>query len=327
MGFFTQSDAITFIEKIFGNVQLTNNGLNATVVCPKCKITKGTAKKKLAIRTDDFKMHCWSCGFKGRNILYLLRRYSPGAVPEYMVKFHQENITEYPLDVNQENIYLKLPDGFELLAENINNPIPNYQNSINYLYSRGLSERDLWYFKFGITTKDKRFYRRVIFPSFDRTGHLNYYTGRSINPKEVKRYYDCEEGTFDKNSIIFNESKIDWKEPLTIVEGPFDLAKCGYNTTCLLGNYLSEESLLFSRILQHSTKIILALDNDMQPTQQRLAKMLSEFDIQIFLLPIPANKKDVGELSKTEFESLIKTNLVPWNNMSNLIYKLRMLEP
>ena len=65
----------------------------------------------------------------------------------------------------------------------------------------------------------------------------------------------------------------------------------------------------------------------MQPTQQRLAKMLSEFDIQIFLLPIPANKKDVGELSKTEFESLIKTNLVPWNNMSNLIYKLRMLEP
>jgi len=52
----TQGQAIEFISRCFGQVKLTNSGLNANVCCPVCG---DTDKKKLAIRTDSWLTKCW----------------------------------------------------------------------------------------------------------------------------------------------------------------------------------------------------------------------------------------------------------------------------
>lgn len=60
--FFTQGQAITFIEKVFGEGRPSNGGKNISVVCPMCKSVKGDtySKQKLVIRTDNFWVHCWA---------------------------------------------------------------------------------------------------------------------------------------------------------------------------------------------------------------------------------------------------------------------------
>jgi len=54
--FFTQGQAITFIEKVFDKGRLSNGGKNISVVCPMCKSVKNDRyeKQKLVIRTDNF---------------------------------------------------------------------------------------------------------------------------------------------------------------------------------------------------------------------------------------------------------------------------------
>ena len=67
---------------------------------------------------------------------------------------------------------------------------------------------------------------------------------------------------FLKKQIIFNELNIKWDEELTIVEGPFDLTKSNFNTTCLLGSSLNESYELFKKIVKNKTPVLLGLDPD-----------------------------------------------------------------
>ena len=60
--------------------------------------------------------------------------------------------------------------------------------------------------------------RRVIIPSFDSEGFLNYFTARAID-ESTRKYVNPK---VKRTDIIFNELNVDWKKELVIVEGPFD---------------------------------------------------------------------------------------------------------
>jgi hypothetical protein len=333
--FYTESQALTFIEKTFGDASVTQDGKNASVVCPRCRETdkktgKVTVKQKLAIRTDNFASHCWICGIKGRNLLPILRRYHPQAANEFLVKFHKEIETSraYVATTDLTAKELFLPEGFMLLVEHLDNPHPQVQAALAYLESRGLAYRDLWYYKFGVIPGHAKMNRRVVMPSFDEQGRLNYYTGRSFVPTTFRRYMDCDEQTDGssptKLNTIFNENRIDWTKELTLVEGPFDLVKCDDNVTCMLGSNFSEDSLLFSRILEFGTPILLALDSDMQIKTDKLARMFSQFGIVVRVLQLPQGVKDVGELSREVFIEL-KNSAPKWSSELSLKNKIAQI--
>ena len=65
----TDSQKIKMLSKCFGRYSISNDGKNASVVCPYCA-SKGkiTEKKKLSISLDSGVYHCWVCETKGRNI-------------------------------------------------------------------------------------------------------------------------------------------------------------------------------------------------------------------------------------------------------------------
>jgi hypothetical protein len=94
---------------------------------------------------------------------------------------------------------------------------------------------------------------------------------------------------------------IDWSQELTLVEGVFDLVKCNENATCLLGSTLDPSYLLFQRIIENSTPILLALDNDARPKSFKLAKLLLEYGISVRKLEIPKELNDVGQMTKQQF--------------------------
>ena len=113
---------------------------------------------------------------------------------------------------------------------------------------------------------------------------MNYITARCIDKKQFPRYVNCD---IDRNSVVFQEINIDWSKPLVLCEGPFDMLRCGDNTTCMLGSELSEESALFDKIVVNETPIVLALDSDTHMKKRpRLVKKLQAYDIDVSLVDL-----------------------------------------
>ena len=103
---------------------------------------------------------------------------------------------------------------------------------------------------------------------------------------------------------VNNDININWSKPLTLVEGPFDLTKCNENATCLLGSTLRADSALFQKIVEHKTPILLALDKDAKVKMHKIAKLLCQYDIDVWYLEFNDNR-DPGDLTKKEFEELM----------------------
>jgi len=303
------TDKIKFYESIFGRGRISSNGINFDVRCPICS-PNDASKKKLAIRTTDDANHCWVCGWKARSLVPLLRKYGT-----------QEQLAAYrgfigdnpkPLIAEEEiQQKIQLPKDFRLLTL-ASDMDPDVKAAWRYVYSRGLTDRDAWYFKFGISD-DHRWKRRVIMPSFDAEGNLNYFAARAID-KDRKPKYDNPD--VDKNPIVFNEINIDWSKRIVLCEGPFDLVKCPENSTALLGSDLDERHEIFNKILLHNTPVALALDGDMwHKKMPKIVKKIQEYNIDVVVVDVRP-WGDPGSMSKREFEkALSEATAFDWNDM------------
>lgn len=291
------------MKALFGVAQIGRDGKNIDTKCPnKTCETIFSKKQKLSIRANDLSFHCWVCGLSGRGIDALerishKRLYDElrGLVPKKNHHLDDSN------SLNQEDI--SLPRSFTMLGPVIDNIIDFdnsfvsvAKNALSYLHERMVSREHIWYFKLGIACENRTF-GRIIMPSFDTHGSLNFFVMRSFMNKKPKYINSSNE----KNSIVFNELLIDWNEMLTIVEGPFDLFRCPKNTTCLLGNELMIESALFQTIVKNQTPITLFLDNDAKKKTVTAAKKLSARGCDVFIA-MPVDGKDPGSMTSDEID-------------------------
>jgi len=325
-GFVTQGQFIDFIEKTFGEGYLSRDKQNLSVVCPKCKKLKNTEKKKLAIHTTFYGYHCWSCKIKGKNIGSLIKRYKPFAFPFFHEKFGSsvKSIEQINESDEIDGINLKLPLGFISFVDAINIKHESLKKFLPYIKQRGLTYNDLVYYKLGFTDLDKDFKDKIIIPSFDEQGKLNFFTSRMIHDRMPQyKYLNCNE---DVDSIIYNELYINWEEPLLVVEGPFDAIKCqSQNVLCLLGKRINKESYLFHTITTKKPKIILCLDSDAINEQEKIAKTLFENNIDVSVLELPEGMKDFGDLKETNDFEQILSSCYPWFPSNYLAHKVDSL--
>lgn len=311
MGIHSITDKLTFIESVFGKGHLAGNGKNFDVRCPICAPSDPT-KKKLSILTADDRCHCWVCGFKARTLAPLIRKYG---TESQLVKYREmfggiDSGNHLVTGVKEDKVSLELPRDFQLLAL-ASDSDPDVKAAWRYVYSRGLDDRDAWYFKFGLSN-ETRWRRRIIMPSFDAIGNLNYFTARAID-KEKKPKYDNPE--VDKNPVVFNEINLVWDKRIMLVEGPFDLVKCPENTTALLGSDLDERHELFNKILLNGTPVDLALDGDMWYSKTpKIVKKLQEYNVDVRIVDVRP-WGDPGSMSRSEIESALRDATTPtWND-------------
>ena len=309
----TISNKVKFIRSVFGVCDIDRSGENAAVPCPSCKTS---TKKKLSINLSTWQTHCWVCGLKGKTLLPILKKYfRHGEAAVFKTQFMPKHAYVH-LSEQEEEEKLELPAGYSFLGKIKNILDPDAKACICYLFKRGLTEKDIWYFKLG-TIASGRYRRRVIIPSFDDKGQLNFFVARSIDPDNNFKYINAPT---DKKTIIFNEYNIDWSNELTLVEGPFDLMKCNKNATCLLGSNLTEEMKLFQKVITNRTPIVHALDSDMGYKTQKIASLLTSYDCQVRMIDL-GDKSDVGEMSKAEFQNAL-LNAELWQRDIRLKYKI-----
>jgi hypothetical protein len=299
---------IKLIRDAFGDVLLDRDGVNAAICCinPKCSTYGKKHKKKLCLRVDNEFYHCWVCGTRGKGLARFFKIHAPRYYNIAEDIFHKQ-VKEK--EAQQERI--TLPENFRLLAAIGRNADPDLKAVKKYVLQRGVTEKQMWYFKMGAVPSG-RLRRRVIIPSFDSEGFLNYYTARSID-EDNRKYVNPK---VKRSEIIFNQINIDWSKRLILVEGPFDLIKSVQNSTCLLGSSLSENHLLFQEIVKNNTPVTLVLDPDAKLKSQKIASLLHSYDVDVKTLDIEPHA-DVGEMPLGKLSKMLE-RAVPWSSNDRL---------
>ena len=163
--------------------------------------------------------------------------------------------------------------------------------------------------------------RRAIIPSFDMEGDLNYFVTRAIDDTP----YTYINAKANKRHIIFNDIDIDWDaSTLTIVEGPLDWMKCRrINAVCILGSSLTEDSILFQKLVRSSMDVILSLDPDAYHKQLRIATLLASYDLNVSLAS--PSEGDLGDMDEYSVEHLMSTAVEYNNELGSLPFLINKL--
>lgn len=214
--------------------------------------------------------HCWKCGetnsTKG-NLVKLFKQYAPSDVYDefkeiikdyrgslkYRLTFGGENI----LDDIEDMAEVSLPQGFKA----INKTEKDCKDAYDYLTNRGITDRIIAKHNIGYINKTyiPSLCKRVYIPSYDQNDNLTYWVGRDYTNTNKQK---TKNPKISKTEIIFNEGLINWYEPITIVEGPFDHIVTP-NSIPLLGKTLSEDSALFKALCEKAKQQInIFLDDD-----------------------------------------------------------------
>jgi DNA primase len=270
--------------------------------CPVCAEEKGLdggdGKGNLEINYGKHVYKCWSCGETHGTHGPLGKLFD-----QYATKGQKKvyNLIK-PEELKQEDIKrpkLRLPEGYTTFQDSNPRFIPHME-AYRYLQSRGITDEMIERFKIGYTVSGDFAYR-IIVPSFNKEGVLNYFTARSWVPKKMK----YKNPSVPKDEIIFNESLIDWDKDVYLCEGPFDSLFLS-NSIVMLGKKMSK--LLFETLYSKANaKIIICCDGDAFEDGLRVYQELNGGrlynKIKIVKLPIDKDVCDLrGQIDEYYYE-------------------------
>ena len=225
--------------------------------CPVCAEEKGLdggdGKGNLEINYGKHVYKCWSCGETHGTHGPLGKLFD-----QYATKSQKKvyNLIK-PEELKQEDVKrpkLRLPEGYTTFQDSNPRFIPHME-AYRYLQSRGITDEMIERFKIGYTVSGDFAYR-IIVPSFNKEGVLNYFVARSWVPKKMK----YKNPSVPKDEIIFNESLIDWDKDIYLCEGAFDSFFLS-NSIVMLGKKMSD--LIFTTIYNSANgNVIICLDED-----------------------------------------------------------------
>ena len=261
--------------------------------CPFCN----HHKKKLQVNLETQKWHCWVCNMGGYKIGILLRKLNAPKqiISEVLkilgdykgVKHEKDEKTEYNVS---------LPQCYKPLWKKTDDPL--YKNAIHYLKQRGINGIDILRYSIGYCTSNG-YSNRIIIPSYDADGKLNYFIARDMFPDSKFKY---KNPPMSKDTVCF-EMFVNWDEPIVLVEGAFDAIAIRNNAIPLLGKFPSK-TLVMRLVEKKVKKIYVALDEDAKKDAIKLSKFLMDYGIETYLLNM--KDKDPSELGFSRFWEIVK---------------------
>ena len=287
-----EEQKLSILKGVLGRFRKT--GSEYLFSCPFCK----HHKPKFSVNLNRG-AKCWVCDWKSPDLRRVIRRVgSFNQLQEWdtitgrvSLSAFDELFGDYDEIVVEETI--ELPDSFVSLA---NGNISLFSLAARrYLKKRGLTEKDLVNWKIGFCASGE-YANRVIIPSFNMNGEVNYFIARAYND-DWMRYKNPPVS----RDIVFNELFLDWDSDLAIVEGAFDAIVAGPNAVPILGSTLNERSKLFQAIVKHDTPIYIALDPDAEKKSNKLISALMKYDVELYKVDI-SGYDDVGSMTREEYQ-------------------------
>ena len=154
-------------------------------------------------------------------------------------------------------------------------------SSINYKYNKRVLGND----------------PRLVLPFFDRQNNLIGITGRALNNSQL-RYLTLR---FDEEKpLIFNLDKVDFNQPLYVVEGPID--------SLFLDNCIAVAGSDFSKVTNEISKSGSTLIFDNEPRNKEIIKKMRSMGDQgykVCVWPETIREKDINDMVLNKIPSIV----------------------
>ena len=248
-------------------------------------------KPKLQINIQTQKWHCWVSNVGGRTLFQLLKKI--GASKQHFDELRELVDDKYYVNtkIHEAKTIRSLPNEFKSLCNGGDSIVKRH--ALNYLYKRGIDDSDILKYNIGYCD-DGLYSNRIIIPSYDADGKLNFFVGRDFYSSKMK----YRNSPTTKNIIGF-DLFINWDEPIILCEGVFDAMAFKRNSIPLFGKTVM--SKLQKKIIERKVKTIyLALDNDAIKDAIKISDNFINNGIDVKLMKF--KEKDPSEIG---FESLL----------------------
>jgi DNA primase len=286
------SNLVSLLDNILGPHEKHANG-EYYWHCPFC----GHSKKKLAVNVNRYAWHCWVCNVSGRKLISLFRKLD---CSKEQIRELRELLNEDISWSREETVQtaLSLPPEYQPLW----NPSTaiGYKHALTYLMDRGISQEDIVSYQLGYCSEGI-YANRIIVPSFDDVGKLNYFVGRLFYENDQILKY--KNPPVSKNVIGF-DFYINWKEPIILCEGVFDAMSIKRNAIPLLGKTIPSK-LLEKIVINKVEKIYVMLDNDALSSIKKLSRQFVQDGRKVFVVKL--TDKDPSKLGFEASQQLISS--------------------
>lgn len=285
---------LRLVEKLLNrSTQLRNN--EHAYHCPFCN----HHKKKLQINYNTFRWHCWICNTGGYNLKQLFKKLK--ASRELFSQLFELMDDVIPLKHNYSkdkvDEKISLPKEYIPLYDVRNTP--DYKRVIMYLKQRGITKEDILKYSMGYC-EDGAYSSRIIIPSYNSVGDLNYFVGRDIYDSKLK----YKNPPVSKDIVGF-ELFVNWDEPLVLVEGVFDAISIRRNAIPLFGKTIPKS--LERKIVENNVKdIYISLDNDALQDSLKISERFMKQGRNVYMIDI-ADGKDPSSIGFKNFHNLLNT--------------------
>jgi len=302
---------LSLLEGVLG-VSKKTSGDNYAFYSPFVEHYKPKLEINIGLNSNgDNPWHCWVSDEKGKTIRSLFRKLkvSKDVWDEHNSIFSRKY--RYRADVTtEESKVVQLPKEYIPLWKSSNSVIRNH--ALNYLSRRGVTPSEIIKYQIGYC-EEGVYKHKVIVPSYDRYGKLNYFVGRNFYEGGFKH----KNPDVSKDVIGF-DMFVNWDLPIVICEGVFDAMAIRMNAIPLFGK--SPQSELQKEIIGRGvSKVYIALDSDAFENALRFAETLMNEGIEVFVIEL--EDSDPSELGFESFYKLLK-NTEPLTLRKLMEYKL-----
>mgnify|MGYP003635253337 FL=1 len=253
-------------------------------------------KPKLQINTQTQKWHCWVSNQGGHKLYQLFKKLKAS-------KEQYDELTDLvggfqSLSSNREKVkenIVRLPKDFKPLLSNGSSIIAKHSRV--YLNNRNVSNGDI--LRYGIGYCEEGMYsNRVIVPSYNSDGELNYFVGRDIYEGGFK----YKNPPVSKDVIGF-DLFINWNEPIILCEGVFDAIAIKRNAIPLFGKTIPKS--LKKKIYEKKVKeIYILLDKDAISDAIKITDDLMKNGINVYFVSL--SEEDPSDMGFKKVINLIK---------------------
>ena len=270
-------------------------------------------KPKLQVNIKNGKWHCWVSGQGGHNLFQLFKKVKATKKQYQELNELSDNFSFEYVPTKQENKEVKLPDEYKPMWTKSNSP--TYKHALKYLQSRGVSQDDMIKYSIGYC-EDGLYSNRIIIPSYDNEGQLNFFIGRDIFDSKLK-YRNSP----TPKDIVGFELFVNWEEPILLVEGALDAITSKVNSIPLFGKTIMNN--LKRKILEKKVKTLyVALDNDAVKDSMKIVEELMNEGIKVHMIKL--TEKDPNDIGYEKFTD-IKNSTNETSFRELVKYKLGMI--
>ena len=304
-----QDRLLQLLESVLGRSKKTS-GNNYAFYSPFADHYKPKLEIDITLNSEGVNpWHCWISDAKGKTIRSLFKK----------LKVNKQTWDEYELifkrkykynnsnsNSNSESTSVTLPAEYIPLWKPSNSIIRGH--ALNYLMGRGITPSEIIKYSIGYCESGK-YRNKVIIPSYDYNGRLNYFVGRSFYDTNFKH----KNPPISKDVIGF-ELFVNWDLPIVICEGAFDAIAIRNNSIPLFGK--SPQSSIKRSIIEKGVgKIYIALDSDAFKNAIKFSEELMNNGVDVYLIEL--GESDPSDMGFIEFNKIM-------NNTEKLTFRKLM---